>query len=182
MNTGAKNKRKAGLLHVHQVGTSTIAEPSSDLRRTRTRSQNVGKTSKALPSDSQASEDLRTLQAVDDIGSFSYLLGEQFPIFPDETDYPGVNDDTIHITLKEKRNDNSVRNDSTDISRNVKTDDEHRTSLWRHGCHFGTNTWMRCCDWRDAGTLVFTTFAAYVERRRWWQNIVVRSRSVRAGV
>lgn len=109
MNTGVKNKRKAGALHVHQVGTSNIAKPSLDLRRTRLRTHDVGETSNAPTAASEASEDLRTLQAVDDIQSFSYLLGEQFPIFPDDNDYPATTDNTIRVTLKDKRNDNSVR-------------------------------------------------------------------------
>lgn len=109
MNTGSKQKRKAGAFYVHQVGTSNVATPSDDGRRTRLRTDQLGETSTAQQVDAnQASEDLRTLQAVDDIGSFSYLLGDELPIFPDDDDLAGLADDSIRVTLKEKRSDNSV--------------------------------------------------------------------------
>lgn len=179
MNTGKSGKRKGGQYHIHTVGTSSVASLSTDHRRTRLRTDNVGETSNTPTTASQASEDLRTLQAVDDIASFSYMLGEDLPIFPDEIDYPGVNDDTIRVTLKDKRNENSVRRmvwlTCTAI---FLTHTECRTFPSPHGFRFVTNTWTKCCASRVVENSGYTNSAVYVGMSRCVRSTAVRSRIV----
>lgn len=88
--------------------SARIKSTSNDHRRVNIQTEEFRS---ALGGDSvdSATQDLRTLQAVDDIGSFSYMLGDELPIFPDEENTASEGG-SIRVTMKAKRSENSVSN------------------------------------------------------------------------
>lgn len=113
MNTGAKGKRKAAAnrLHRHEEYASSNISVSQDVRRLRVRTETFG-SSRDLPSTApEASEDLQTLQSLNDLDNFSYLLGDSNLPYHGEDDGADAevgDSDGIRVTLKSKRNDKSV--------------------------------------------------------------------------
>lgn len=123
MNT---SKRKSTGFFVPQEHISTrLKSTSLDQRRVNVHSEGI----RARRADDDTStQDLRTLQAVDDIGSFSYMLGDELPIFPDEDlDNLASEDGAIHVTMKAKRSENSVSH----------CNDVEETWLMNHDCNLG---------------------------------------------
>lgn len=112
MQTGKKGKRKAATaqLHVHEEYASTrIQSTSLDDRRVHFATATFGTAAEDRQVAPESSEDLRTLQAIDDVENFSYLLGDDLPFQPEEDPSNG-DSDGIRVTLKAKRNDRSVSN------------------------------------------------------------------------
>lgn len=157
MNTGkAAAKRKSTGFHIPKEHISTTTSTTQDQRRVRVRTTDF-REERAAPesTNDEASEDLRTLQAVDDIGSFSYLLGEDVPIFQDDDP---TDSSIIQVTMKAKRNDNSVSPPSsvvvqcTDTLRQdfplsawIPFRDRYLDELLRSDGRGGPRFYERCC-------------------------------------
>lgn len=109
MNTGSKRKHasKGANLYVHKIASSATISVSDDDRRLKIKKATFGESSKT-PVASQHPEDLATLEAVGNLDSFSYLLGQDLPVGPDDLDLGFDDSDAIQVTLKSKRNDKSV--------------------------------------------------------------------------
>lgn len=107
--TGGKRKARnnANALFGHRIASSSVISGSTDDRRIKVKTSTFGEGSQA-PNNAQHAEDLATLEAVGNLDSFSYLLGQELPVGPDDEGLGLDENDAIQVTLKPKRNEKSV--------------------------------------------------------------------------
>lgn len=114
--TGGKRKLLASnnALHAHRIASSTTISISQDDRRLKVKTSTFGESSQ-VAEGAQHPQDLATLEALGNLDSFSYLLGQELPIGPEDNALGFDDSDAIQVTMKAKRNEKSVSPKGYDI-------------------------------------------------------------------